>query len=126
MNTITVDLAISPPNGRAIVKTLILSTIAAAAIALSAGSAFAGPTTDGNDPDFYAIQRGLPYAGAQGLVMPGRQTAMPKNPVAHRVFLRGRQFLSSGPAYDTAGDEQGVFTGYGAGPGSPGHRDSSH
>ena len=84
-------------------KTLILSTIAAAAIALSAGTALAS----GNSSDYgYDIM-------LQSLNQP------------HQAPSGERQFLSSGPTYDGS-TEQGVFTGFGAGPGSPGHRDSSH
>ena len=85
-------------------KTLIISTIAAAAIALSAGTAFAS----GNSSDYgYDIM-------LQSLNQP------------HKAPSSERQFLSSGPADDGSASEPGVFTGYGAGPGSPGHRDSSH
>jgi len=82
-------------------KTLILSTIAAAAIALSAGTALASENS--SDNGFAVYQESVNKAPAPT-----------------------RQFLSSDAGYDISGDDQGVFTGYGAGAGSPGHRDSSH
>ena len=85
-------------------KTLILSTVAAAAIALSAGTALAS----GNSSDYgYDVVR-------HSMNHP------------HRAPSSERQFLSSGPADDYSASEPGVFAGWGAGPGSPGHRDSSH
>ena len=84
-------------------KTLILSTIAAAAIALSAGTALASENSSDNGFEIYRQSLNVPHKAPSG----------------------ERQFLSSGPSYDGS-TEQGVFTGFGAGPGSPGHRDSSH
>ena len=83
-------------------KTLILSTVAAAVIALSAGAALADPQTD-HGFDIMLLSQNQP----------------------HKAPSSERQFLSSGPTYNGS-TEQGVFTGFGAGPGSPGHRDSSH
>ena len=85
-------------------KTLILSTIAAAAIALSAGTALASENSSDNGFEIYRQSLNL----------------------SHKAPSGERQFLSSGPADDGSASEPGVFTGFGAGPGSPGHRDSSH
>ena len=82
-------------------KTVILMSVAAAAITLSATAAFAGPYADGNTPDFYAIQRGLPYAGARGPIGPAYLAAVPQSRSAHRVFLNGYQHVhKSGHGHD--------------------------
>ena len=80
-------------RAEATLKAVFFSTVAAAFITLSATSAFAGPTTDGNTPDFYAIQQGLPYAGAPGSILRAREYAMPSNPALRRAFLSGRAFV---------------------------------
>ena len=77
-------------KGERLVTALIFSA-AAAVITLSGTAAFAGPTADGNTPDFYAIQQGLPYAGAPATIMPAHETIMPKRRPVHRQFLRGHQ-----------------------------------
>ena len=79
-------------------KTLILSTIAAAAIALSAGTALASE----NSPD-----------NGFAIYLESVLESVTKAPAP------ARQFLSNDAGYD-----QGDYTG--AGYGSPGHRDSSH
>ncbi|MDQ0391674.1 hypothetical protein [Labrys monachus] len=66
-------------------KIAIVSAIAAAVIAGSATAALA----DGMDEDFYAIQRGEPYAGAAPV-----NHAAPEAVPGRRVFLNGYQ-----PAY---------------------------
>jgi hypothetical protein len=77
-------------------KTLILSTIAAAAIALSAGTALASENSSDNGFEIYRQSLNLP----------------------HKAPAPARQFLTTDTGY------QGDYTG--AGYGSPGHRDSSH
>jgi hypothetical protein len=61
-------------------KIAVITTIAAAMIAASATAALA----DGMDSDFYAIQRGEPYAGAAPVTH-----AAPAPEAGHRVFLNG-------------------------------------
>jgi len=61
-------------------KITMLSTIAAAILAVSATAALA----DGMDADFYAIQRGFPYAGAPGPVDHSARAVE-----GRRVFLNG-------------------------------------
>jgi len=65
-------------------KIIMLSTIAAAMVAVSATAALA----DGMGDDFYAIQRGEPYAGAAPV---NHSMAEPQNGQGSRVFLNGYQ-----------------------------------
>ena len=66
--------------GDLIMKFLILPALVVAGLATSVSGAFA----DGNTPDFYAIQRNEPYAGAWSEGAPPAEVA----PMQHRIVAR--------------------------------------
>ena len=71
-------------------KFLILPALVVAGLATSVSGAFA----DGNTPDFYAIQRNEPYAGAWSEGAPPAEVAPMQHRIVHRAALPAhRQYL---------------------------------
>ena len=64
-------------------KLLVISALVATGLAATVTAASADVIPD----DFWAIQRGEPYAGAPARVVPAVETATPAKHYAHRVYL---------------------------------------